>query len=535
MAHKVFICHSSIDKLVADAACAALEAQRIPCWIAPRDVLPGMEYGKAIIQALSDCEIVLLIFSSHANHSGQVRREIERAVSKEKIILPFRIENVLPSDAMEFALGNTHWLDALTPPLESYLVKLCDTVMRLLQQQNKTPLWRKQTPDSEDIRPMPVPQEAVAEPEPVSAPIAANAVSVPERIAEPPHAVPQRAPADVAAEAAPIPTPIGESRGRISGPISEKPAGEPLAEENGMAVHAESESDRDVVTSGEITFEKKTASWKQTWVRVLVPLAVILLAVGFTIWSRISSTRKSEAENQQSNAMTSPSNLPAVDLARIETASAMADADKNDAVVVTIAQDGSVFLGQDHVAASELGQKVLVKLADRVDSTVYVRADQRALYRYVEDNLDAMRRAAGVDAVGFLTLKKGDTGQANSLKSIGLEVVLPSRSQEHPRATRVPGLPPPPRTPMPTDRDIVIRVIYRPDAPPAYKINLTDVAQAELLSKVVDIYANRAERVMFVKGDDNIDFGSIADVIDIGRAAGVDKIALVTQGAIAGN
>jgi biopolymer transport protein ExbD len=170
-----------------------------------------------------------------------------------------------------------------------------------------------------------------------------------------------------------------------------------------------------------------------------------------------------------------------------------------------------------------------------VNNTVYVRADQRALYRYVEDNLDAMRRVAGVDEVGFLTRKKGDTAQADSRKSTGLEVVLPSRSQEHPRAARQPGLPMPPGTPLPTDRDIVIRIIYRPDAPPAYKINPTDIAQTELLNKLVDIYANRAERVMFVKSDDNLDFGSIADVIDIGRAAGVDKIALVTQGAIAGN
>jgi len=116
MAHKVFICHSSKDKPVADAACAALEAQRISCWIAPRDILAGIEYGDAIIEALSECQIVLLIFSQAANGSPQVRREIERAVSKEKIIVPFRIENVLPSNAMEFALSNTHWLDALTPP-----------------------------------------------------------------------------------------------------------------------------------------------------------------------------------------------------------------------------------------------------------------------------------------------------------------------------------------------------------------------------------------------------------------------------------
>jgi len=135
MAHKVFICHSSQNKPIADAACAALEAQRIPCWIAPRDILGGEEWGEAIINALSDCQVVLLIFSLHANNSPQVRREIERAVHKQKIIIPFRIEDVLPSRAMEYALSNTHWLDAMTPPMEGRLAELCNTISHLLQRQ----------------------------------------------------------------------------------------------------------------------------------------------------------------------------------------------------------------------------------------------------------------------------------------------------------------------------------------------------------------------------------------------------------------
>jgi flagellar biosynthesis GTPase FlhF len=152
MAHTVFICHSSQDKLVADAACAALEAQRIPCWIAPRDILAGDEYGEAIIDALSGCQIVLLIFSLNANNSPQVRREIERAVSKEKIIVPFRIEDVLPSRAMEFALSNTHWLDAISPPMEHRLTELCATISRLMQRRaGAGPMWQAQ-PSAEEVK-----------------------------------------------------------------------------------------------------------------------------------------------------------------------------------------------------------------------------------------------------------------------------------------------------------------------------------------------------------------------------------------------
>jgi hypothetical protein len=145
MAHQVFISYSSQDKSVADAACAALEAQRIACWIAPRHILAGREWGEAIVEAISQCRVMVLVFSAHANSSPQVRREVERAINKGKIIVPFRIVDVLPSRAMEFALSNTHWLDALTPPLEKHLNKLAETVSLLVQQPSRPPEAQQDT------------------------------------------------------------------------------------------------------------------------------------------------------------------------------------------------------------------------------------------------------------------------------------------------------------------------------------------------------------------------------------------------------
>ena len=87
---------------------------------------------------------------------------------------------------------------------------------------------------------------------------------------------------------------------------------------------------------------------------------------------------------------------------------------------------------------------------------------------------------------------------------------------------------------QPNDRTIVVQVLYRPGNAPTYKINETDVQKAELLPKLTDIYANRAERVMFVKGDDDIDFRYVAEIIDIGRAANVDHIGLMTPKILAG-
>lgn len=87
---------------------------------------------------------------------------------------------------------------------------------------------------------------------------------------------------------------------------------------------------------------------------------------------------------------------------------------------------------------------------------------------------------------------------------------------------------------QPNDRTIVVQVLYRPGAAPTYKINETEVPKAELLARLTDIYSNRAERVMFVKGDDDLNFSYVADVIDIGRSANVDHIGLMTPKILAG-
>ena len=87
---------------------------------------------------------------------------------------------------------------------------------------------------------------------------------------------------------------------------------------------------------------------------------------------------------------------------------------------------------------------------------------------------------------------------------------------------------------QPNDRTIVVQVLYRAGQAPAYKINETDVNHSELLAKLTDIYSNRAERVMFVKGDDDVDWRYVADVIDIGRSANVDHIGLMTPKILAG-
>lgn len=73
-----------------------------------------------------------MVFSSNANASPQVNRELAYAMDREIPILPLRIENILPSKGFRYYLGTVHWLDALTPLLERHLERLTDRVSALL-------------------------------------------------------------------------------------------------------------------------------------------------------------------------------------------------------------------------------------------------------------------------------------------------------------------------------------------------------------------------------------------------------------------
>src|SRR5437016_2750410 len=92
--------------------------------------------------------------------------------------------------------------------------------------------------------------------------------------------------------------------------------------------------------------------------------------------------------------------------------------------------------------------------------------------------------------------------------------------------------PPPPNQKQPppqADRTVVVQLIDRgAGQPPALKINQEDVTWENLQGRLTDIYKTRAEKVMFVKGDDAVPFADVANVIDIAHASGVDKVGLIT-------
>jgi biopolymer transport protein ExbD len=90
--------------------------------------------------------------------------------------------------------------------------------------------------------------------------------------------------------------------------------------------------------------------------------------------------------------------------------------------------------------------------------------------------------------------------------------------------------PPPPNAPPPPpgDRTVVVQLLKSSGEQPALKINQDDVTWESLQGRLTDIYKSRAEKVMFVKADNDLPFMDVAQVIDIAHAAGVDKVGLIT-------
>jgi hypothetical protein len=139
MPRDVFVSYSQPDRDCAFEIVSYLEARGLSVWIAPRDIAPSADWAAEIIEAIGASRIMVLVFSSASNDSPQVRREVERAVHRQLTILPFRIENVLPTRSMEYFLSAQHWLDAFPPPLGEHCERLCRQVRALLQAAGEMP------------------------------------------------------------------------------------------------------------------------------------------------------------------------------------------------------------------------------------------------------------------------------------------------------------------------------------------------------------------------------------------------------------
>ena len=131
MNHDVFISYSSKNKTTALAICHVLEEHRIRCWIAPRDIPPGADYGDVIDEAIVSCRLFILVFSGPATLSQWVKGELNLAFTERKIIIPYRIDETPLKGAMRLILNQTHWIEAY-PDAATRFGELVEAAARFL-------------------------------------------------------------------------------------------------------------------------------------------------------------------------------------------------------------------------------------------------------------------------------------------------------------------------------------------------------------------------------------------------------------------
>jgi WD40 repeat protein len=122
--YSAFISHSSADAAVAGELVAALESRGFTAWVAPRDVVSGKSWADEIDRGIRSSNCFVLLLSETANISDNVSNEITLAAQHRKAIYPVRIEDVMPSTALNYFIARHHWIDALERLMEETAERL---------------------------------------------------------------------------------------------------------------------------------------------------------------------------------------------------------------------------------------------------------------------------------------------------------------------------------------------------------------------------------------------------------------------------
>ena len=144
-----FISYATKDQEAARSIKLTLEQCGVTCWIAPDDIAPSKDYAEEIIRGIQTSKVVILLLSEHANHSTFVKKEIERAVSKNKPVFPIRLADVQPSPALEFFISSSQWIDAWPTPWGPKIELLAKSIQRLCGEPISPVPTQTQTPAAE--------------------------------------------------------------------------------------------------------------------------------------------------------------------------------------------------------------------------------------------------------------------------------------------------------------------------------------------------------------------------------------------------
>jgi len=119
---------------MAEKVCRWIESEGLPSWIAPRNPEPGCSYNEAISKALLASKVVVLILSADSVKSDHVLREVQFAIEKKKIVIPFKIEAVKLPPTLDFLLTTIQFIDATAGPLDQHRDSLVNAVWKRLSE-----------------------------------------------------------------------------------------------------------------------------------------------------------------------------------------------------------------------------------------------------------------------------------------------------------------------------------------------------------------------------------------------------------------
>src|SRR3954447_13260037 len=111
MSAPIFLSFANNDRKPAETICKAVEQRGLQCWISSRNIGPGENFQEAITRAIRSAKVMILVFSANANNSLEVKKEIALAGRYNVIVVPVRVEDVVPNDALSYELAVRQWID----------------------------------------------------------------------------------------------------------------------------------------------------------------------------------------------------------------------------------------------------------------------------------------------------------------------------------------------------------------------------------------------------------------------------------------
>jgi biopolymer transport protein ExbD len=193
-----------------------------------------------------------------------------------------------------------------------------------------------------------------------------------------------------------------------------------------------------------------------------------------------------------------------VELARTSSATSMPDADNADASIISVTDNGTVYLGIDPITPAALANEMKGRLRDR-EQQLYIKADARTPYADVMRVLEAVR-SAGVAGPTLLTAQQELPAPGSIVPPKGLEVNLDAPS---------------------SSGSIMVQVLSSGQQPPTLRINRQTVSSEALQSTLTEAFQNRSDKLVLVNADGQLAFAQVVRVIDTCRSAGA-KVILAT-------